>query len=74
MMAVLKVLVVFKAILEVVVEDLEMRCLSSLIWVFLYCRNVFSPLLKIMFCRFVKVDSSSFCYRDVLVLVISAWR
>ena len=36
--AVLKVLVVLGAILEVVVEDLEMRCLSFLIWVFLYCR------------------------------------
>ena len=40
--AVLKVLVVLEAILEVVVEDLEMRCLSFLIWVFLYCGNVFS--------------------------------
>ena len=44
---VLKLLVVLEAILEVVVEDLEMRCLSFLIWVFLYCRNVFSLLLKI---------------------------
>ena len=42
MMAVLKVLIVFEVILDVVVEDLEMRCLSFLIWVFLYCRNVFS--------------------------------
>ena len=57
--AVLKVLVILEAILEVVVKDLEMRCLSFLIWVFLYCRNVFSLLLKIMFCRFVKVGSSS---------------
>ena len=74
--AVLKVLVVFKAILEVDVEDLEMRCLSFLIWVFLYCRNrnVFSVLLKITFCRFEKVGSSSFCCRDVLVLAISVWR
>ena len=48
---VLKVLVVLEVILEVVVEDLEMRCLSFLIWVFLDCRNVFSLLLKIMFSR-----------------------
>ena len=53
--ALLKVLVVLEAILEVVVEDLEMRCLSFLIWVFLYCRNVFALLLKIMFSRSVKV-------------------
>ena len=33
--AVLKVLVVLEAVLSVVVEDLEMRCLSFLIWVFL---------------------------------------
>ena len=66
---VLKVLVVLEAILEVVVEDLEMRCLRFLIWVFLYHRNVFSLLLKIMFCTSVKVGSSSFCCRDVLVLV-----
>ena len=72
--AVLKVLVVLKAILEVVVEDLEMRCLSFLIWVFLYCRNVFSLLLEITFCRSVKFGSSSFCCRDVLVLTISVWR
>ena len=64
--AVLKVLVVS----EVAVEDLEKRCLSFLIWVFLYCRNVFSLLLKIMLCRFVTVSSSSFCCRDVLVLAI----
>ena len=68
--AVLKVLVV----LEIVLEDLEMRCLSFLIWVFWYCRNVFSLLLKIMFCRSVKVGSSSFYSRDVLVLAISVWR
>ena len=72
--AVLKVLVVLEAILEVVVEDLKMRCLSFLIWVFLYCRNVFSLLLKIMFSRCVKVGSSSFCCRDVLALAISVWR
>ena len=72
--AVLKVLVVLEAILEVVVEDLEMRSLSFLIWVFLYCRNVFSLLLKIMFSRSVKVGSSSFCCRDVLVLAISVSR
>ena len=69
----LKVLVVLEAILEVVVEDLAMMCLSFLIWVFLYCRNVFL-LLKIMFSRSVKVGSSSFCFRDVLVLAISVWR
>ena len=73
MTAVLKVLVVLEAVLSVV-EDLEMRCLSFLIWVFLYCRNVFSLLLKITFCRVVKVDSSDFCCRDVLVLSISVWR
>ena len=39
--AVLKVLIVLEAILEVVVEDLEMRCLSFLVWVFLNCMNVF---------------------------------
>ena len=71
---VLKVLVVLEAILEVVVEDLDMMCLSLLIWVFLYCRNVFSLLLKIMFNRSVKVSSSSFCCRDVLMLAISVWR
>ena len=70
----LKVLVVLEAILEVVVEDLEMRSLSFLIWVFLYWRNVFYLLLKIMFSRSVKVGSSSFCCRDVLVLAISVWR
>ena len=72
--AVLKVLVVLVVILDVVVEDLEMRCLSFLIWVFLYCRNVVSLLLKIMFYRSVKVSSSSFCCRDVLVFAISVWR
>ena len=72
--AVLKVLVVLAAILEVAVEDLEMRSLSFLIWVFLYSRNVFSLLLKIMFSRSVKVGSSSFCCRDVLVLANSVWR
>ena len=72
--AVLKVLVVLEAILEVVVEDLEMKCFSFLIWVFLYCRNVFSLLFKIMFSRSVKIGSSSFCCRDVLVLAISVWR
>ena len=74
MPAVLKVLVVLEATLEVVVEDLEMRCLSFLIWVFLYCRNVFSLLLKIKVCRFVKVGSSSFSCRHVLVLAFSVWR
>ena len=71
--AVLKVLVVLEEILEVVVEDLEMRCLSFLIWVF-YCRNIFSLLLKIMFNRSLKVRLSSFCCRDVFVLSISVWR
>ena len=70
---VLKVLVALDAIFGVVVENLVMRCLSFLIWVFLYCRNVFSLLLKIMFSRSVKVGSSSFCCRDVLVLAISIW-
>ena len=74
MTGVFKVLVVLKAILEVVVEDLEMSCMSFLIWVFLYCRNVFSLLLKIMFSRSVKVGSSGFCCRDVLLLAISVWR
>ena len=72
--ALLKVFIVLVAILEVVVEDLEMRNLSFLIWVFLYCRNVFPLLLEIIFCRSVKVGSSSFCCRDVLVLAISVWR
>ena len=58
MIAVLKVLFAPQAIMEAVVEALKMRCLSFLIWVFLYCMNVFSLLLKIMFCRFVKVGSS----------------
>ena len=53
--AVLKVLVVLEAILEVVVENPEMRCLRFLIWVFLYCRNVFCLLLKMVFWRFVEV-------------------
>ena len=48
-----------------------MRGLSFLIWVFLYCRNLFSLLLKMVFCRYVKVGSSSFCCRDVLVLANS---
>ena len=74
MNAVLKVLVFLEAIWEVVVEDLEIRCLNFLIWVFLYCRNVISLSLKITFCRFVKVGSSSFCCRDVLVLAFSVWR
>ena len=64
--AVLKVLFVLEAILEVVVEDLEMTFLSFLIRVFLYCKNVFSLLLKMVFCRFVKFGSSSFCCSDVL--------
>ena len=71
MSAVLKVLVVLEA---VVVEDLEIRSLSFMIWVFLYWRNVFSLVLKIMISRSVKVGSSIFCCRDVLVLAISVWR
>ena len=51
-----------------------MRYLSFLILMFLYCRNVFSLLLKIMFCTFVKVGLSSLCCRDDLVLAISVWR
>ena len=39
---VLKALVLLEAFLEDVVEELEMRCLSFLNRVFLYCRNVFS--------------------------------
>ena len=74
MTAVLKVLIVLEAILEVVVEDLEVRFMSFLIWVFLYCRNVFSLLLKVMFSRSVKADSSSFYCRDVFLLAISIWR
>ena len=38
---VLTVLVVLEAILQVVVEVLKIRFLSSLIWVFLYCRESF---------------------------------
>ena len=72
--AVLKVLVVLEAILEVVVEALVMRCLSFLVWVSLCCMNVFFLLLKMVFCRFVKVDSSSFCCRDVFMSAISVWR
>ena len=64
---VLKVLVALEAILEVVMKDLEISFLSFLIWVLLYCRNVVSLSLKIMFSGFVKVGSSSFCCRDVLV-------
>ena len=64
---VLKVLIVLEAIFR-------MRCFSFLIWLFLYCKNVFSLLLKIMVCRFVKAGSSSFCCRDVLVLAVSVWR
>ena len=71
--AVLKVLVVLGAILEIVVEVLEMRHLSFLMWVFLYFRSIFSLLLKIMFCRFEKIGSSSFCCRDVFMLAISVW-
>ena len=74
MTAVLKMLVILDAILELFVENLQMRCLSFLIWVFLYCRNIFSLLLKVTFCRFVKAGSSTFYCRDVLVQAISVWR
>ena len=70
----LKVLVVLEAILEIVVEALEIRCLSFLSWVFLYCRSIFSLLLKMVFCGFVKVGSSSICCRDIFVLAILVWR
>ena len=69
----LKELILLETILEVVVEALQMRCLSFLIWMFLNCRNVLS-VLKMVFCRLAKVGSSSFCCRDVLVLAISVWR
>ena len=72
--AVLKVLVVLEAILEVFVEALKKRCLSFLIWVHLHCRNVSSLLLKLVFCRFMKIGSASYCCRDVLVLAISVWK
>ena len=72
--AVLKVLVVLEAILEVVVEDLEMRCLSFLIWVSCTVGMFSFCYWKIMFSRSVKVGSSSFCCRDVLVSAISVWR
>ena len=55
------VLKVLEAILEVIMEALEMRLLSFLILVLLYCRKVFSLLLKMVFCRFVKAGSSHFC-------------
>ena len=70
----LKVLVALEASVEVVVEALGIKLLSFLIWVFLYCRKVFSLLLKMVFCRFVKVWSSSYYCRDVLLLAISVWR
>ena len=35
---------------------------------------LFSLLLKMAFCRFVKAGSSSFCCRDDLVLALSMWR
>ena len=43
--------------------------LELLIWVFLYCRNVFSLLLKIMLYRFVKVSSSIFLIFVHLILL-----
>ena len=47
---VLKMLVVLEATSKIVVEDLEIKCLSFLVGVFLYCRNVISLLLKMVFC------------------------
>ena len=67
-------LAVLQATLEVVVEALEIRSFSFLIWMFLYCRKVFSLFLKMVFCRFLKVGSSSVCCRDILVLAVSGWR
>ena len=66
----LKVLALLDTILEAVMEALEIRFSNFLIWEFLYCRKVFSLLLKRVFCRFVKVGSSPFCHRNVLVLAI----
>ena len=60
---VLKVMAVLEASLEVV-EALEMRCMNILIWVFLYCRKVFFLLFKMVFCKIVKVGTSSFCCRE----------
>ena len=54
-------------------EALEIGFLSFLIKVFLYCRDIFSLLLMMVFCRFVKIGSSSFCCRNVLVLAILMW-
>ena len=51
-----------------------MRDLSFLIWMFLHCRNVFSLSLKVGPRGFVKVCSSSFFCRNVLVLDILVWR
>ena len=70
----LKSVVVLEVILAVVVEALEMRCLSFFIWVFFYCRNIFSLLLKMVFCRLGKVGSSSNCCRDILMLAVSVSR
>ena len=70
MAVLLKLLIVLEAILEVVVEALEIRCLSFLIWVFLYCRNMFFLLLKMVSFKFLKFSSLCLCCRNVLVLVI----
>ena len=43
------------------------RGLGFLIWVFLYCRKVFSLLLKMVFCRFMKVVLTSVCCGDILL-------
>ena len=37
-----------------------MRCLSFLILILPYCKNLFCLLLSVLFCRFVKVGSSIF--------------
>ena len=62
-----KVLIVLEAILEVVVEALKIRCLSFLNWGISYIRNVFSLLMKMVICTFMKVRSSGSCCRDVLL-------
>ena len=53
--AVLKVLVVLEAILQVVVEDLEMRCLSFLIWV----QILFEVTISFLTDRSISKDSIS---------------
>ena len=71
MSVVLKVLVILEAILEVVVEALEIRWLSFLILVFLHCIKVFSLLLKMVLCRFVKVVIKFLLHRCLVVSYFS---